>query len=115
MQIKIEGRQPKVCTLNIYDTVLINFSRNLKADSYIISFVNDNDYSKLACEFVSNQKIDCYFAYHKKSGHTAFLGYTDIAEINVDISECTDFSIIIPRDKNKDVCTALTLVSLFAK
>jgi len=115
LQIKTEGKRPNEKTLNVSDTVLINFSRNLDDNAYIISFVNDNNYTTLSYEFLSNQIIDCYFAYHKKNGKTIYAGYTHVTEREVDISECTSFSIIIPRDKNHDVCTALTLVSLFAE
>jgi len=115
LQIKTEGKRPSEMTLNVSDTVLINFSRCMDVDAYIISFRNDNNYSTLSYEFITNQVVDCYFEYHKKNGRSIFAGYTHVTEAEVDISECTSFSIIIPRDKNRDVCTALTLVSLFAE
>ena len=115
MQIKTEGKKSKESILNTNDTILINFSRSLNDDCYIISFVNDCNYSKLSYEFFSNQIIDCYFKYHKTSGKTFYSGYSQLSKKDVDISDCIDFSIIIPREKNTEICEALTLVSLFAK
>lgn len=101
---------------NVNNTLLVNFARDIKTDEYCFSFENNN-FSSLSFTFISNLAIDCYFVYLYKSSKPKFTGYHNLQteEFKVDIKDCEKFFIFIPRNKNRDVCTALTLVSMFSE
>lgn len=97
-------------------SLLVDFSRTSTIDEYCFSFSNTDDISSLSFIFVSNIEIDCYFKYLKRNGKTKFVGYKSLkaSEHTVDLTDCSEFAIIIPRDKNEDVKTLLTLQKITA-
>ena len=117
LQLMFNGDKPVQTDFNVSDTLLINFSRCIRNKEYIFTFVNDKDYQTLTFRFISNLEIDCYFEFTKADGKKKFVGYRYLKEkeFTVDIAGCRDFSIVIPREKNTDVCTALTLTDLHAQ
>ncbi len=117
LQLTVTSNQEVVTDFNVTDTLLVNFSRCIKNKEYAFTFVNDNNYESLTFTFHSNLEIDCYFEFTKADGKKKFVGYRYLKEkeFTVDIKDCKDFSIVIPREKNTDVCTALTLAHLEAK
>ena len=117
LQLTFNGDKPVNTDFNVTDTLLVNFSRCIRNKEYIFTFVNDSNYESLTFTFHSNLEIDCYFEFTKADGKKKFVGYRYLKEkeFTVDIKDCKDFSIVIPREKNTDVCTALTLAHLEAK
>ena len=117
LQLTFNGDKPVNTDFCVMDTLLVNFSRCIRNKEYVFTFVNDMKYKTLVFTFHSNLEIDCYFEFTKADGKKKFIGYRYLkeTEFTVDIKDCKDFSIVIPREKNTDVCTALTLVSLHVK
>ena len=117
LQLTVTSNQEVVTDFNVTDTLLVNFSRCIKNKEYAFTFVNDKNYTSLTFLFHSNLEIDSYFEYTKTNGKKKFVGYHYIkeGEKTVDITDCSKFTIVIPREKNTDVCTSLTLVSLHAQ
>lgn len=97
-------------------SLLVNFHRNNETSEYGFTFVNDKEYSTLSFTFNSALEIYCYFKYLKKDGKAKFVGYKHLKESEqiVDISNCSEFSIIIPRESNEDIRTLLTLTAIKA-
>lgn len=92
-------------------SLLINFLRTSPADEYNFTFLNDNNFSNLSFTFISNIELDCYFKFIKTNGKLKYVGFRQIkdSEQNVDITNCSSFTIIIPRNKNEEIKTMLTL------
>lgn len=92
-------------------SLLINFLRTSPADEYNFTFANDNNFSNLSFTFVSTIELDCYFKFVKSDGKLKYVGFRQLknSEQNVDITNCSSFTIIIPRNKNEDIKTLLTL------
>lgn len=102
--------------MEVGDTVLVNFSRDFKASEYCFFFENNN-YSSLTFTFLSDLAIDCYFVFVLQNEHPKFTGYHTLQKekMTVDVKNCSKFYIVIPRNKNTEVCTPLTLVSFDAE
>lgn len=114
--ISTDKKDPLELNFKVNDTILINFSRDIKIEEYCFVFESSN-YSSLSFTFVSNLKVDCYFVFFNKSGKPKFTGCHTLQkdEITLDIKECEKFLVVIPRSKNNEVCAALTLASLSAQ
>lgn len=114
--ISTDKKDPHELNFKVNDTILINFSRDIKINEYCFAFENNN-YSSLSFTFVSDLKVDCYFVFFTKSGKPKFTGYHALQrdEITIDIKDYEKFLVVIPRNQNNEVCAALTLVSLSAK
>lgn len=92
----------------------VNFGKNADAKEYCFTFVNDSGYSSLSFTFITELGLYSHFKLSKRNGNTKYVSHQLLkeSEQTVDISECTEFSIIIPREINQDARTLLTLTDI---
>ena len=92
----------------------VNFGKSHETNEYCFTFINNLEYSKLHFTFVSELELYSYFKFATANGDAKYVGYKSLKDSaqTVDISEWYEFSIIIPKEKNEDIRTLLTLIDI---
>ena len=112
--LSINGNSSFPTAFELAHSLVVNFSRTSPITEYCLTFTNTDNFSNITFMFESDSQVNCYFKFIKQNGKTKYVGcqHLQSSSQTINIANYAAFSIVIPKNTNKNLKTTLTLSSL---